>query len=345
MGVAGMMLAAAALAAPKGLVVSMRDPDRQVNGTPTLTITDMAKRTVQPLLADNGVPPDVASSDGLWSALADGLEGPSYRVELTDEAGGRWTATLTAAESAQPSLSFAPSADGSVRVIDAAPGAQPPGGTQRAASAGPSTRTSTPGSTGSARSSGSTAPDWPLTALWLGGIGLASWAAVRTRGAGRRPAAVEAPVRSLPGRGLVAMSGDAAAWISELARTHRVLLVGTQPVFAVPPGMVFVLAERPDREAVIAAFRALDGLGPPLALVVCHRLSGGADQATALAGVQARLPAGVNTYTFTLDPPEFEVVASGRAVPLTVVDPSAPDSSESPSAAATPPSPGTESAP
>ena len=96
-------------------------------------------------------------------------------------------------------------------------------------------------------------------------------------------------------------SGDPAPLVRALARSRRVLHVGAAPTGDVPAGMLFPLGPgRVTLEEVRAAVHALEGLGPPLAVVVSGALEARSGRARleALRRLRAALPEAVPLFAF-----------------------------------------------
>lgn len=296
---------------PRGLMVMVRDPDGLLGGEPRVAVTDATGRVTTIAVGDDGAEADMAASDGVWSGAGRDLVGPDYEVTLSD--GTRtWISRLTAPKPHEPTLSFQPTAEGSLVLADARPpGGGPARGGGEPQAAAPSTSTEGPSERGPEADDGDPGAgrggtdqgvpsSWAYLSGWVAVLSAVAWLLAGGR-RGALPAAVPGPRPELPARGLAWVEGDADALVAQLARQNRVVLVGRPPTREVPHGTVFALG--PGRVAVadvVGAVRALRDSGPAVVVVVSGRLDTGAGTShqEAVEQLAQRLPRGSTVCAF-----------------------------------------------
>ncbi len=337
------MLVADALAGP--LVVVVREDDGTLNGAvPRVHLTDAAGAPFEVDMGDHGTPPDAVADDRVWTGVNRAVGAGPYAIRLSDGGDNRlWEGTFTATGDDPAVLVLAIAPNGVVTALDAdaLPRAAltarraPPGGEPGAEGGNPKVAGD---DSANGSSTGATAGADPIAALvslaerqfarpsagtlaaWLLGVGLFGWVLAGSRRLA--PVAIE-PVRGtrpeLPGRGIVAVSGDWARLVTALAGPFRVVLAGGSAPDPVPDGTVFVLGPgRVAVEDIAAVVRALERHGPPLVVVAPDTVeaSGGRVGAEALAELGRLLPGAVVTYTFAGGPPSHTVSADGSLRPI-----------------------------
>jgi hypothetical protein len=258
--------------------------------------------------------PDAVSDDGWYTGVAASVGAGPYALSVTDGGDQRkWEATFTGADRVavvvkdQPGLELVDAEDVPVAEEAAPPDPMVTPPPQPSEPRQPQPRSES-------RPVAATPPSTGTVAGWILAMAVVGWAVAGTpRGSGKLPPPVPGTLPSLPGAGLVAVTGDPDAFVGALAGPFRVVLAGRPPVAPVPAGTVFALGPgRVSAEEVAAAARALDGRGPPVVVVVSARLQAPADARESPYDRLARLlPRGVHAYAFGTGAPEYEVGEGG----------------------------------
>ncbi len=332
---------------PRGLMLMVRDGEGLLAGAPQVAVADASGKSSAIGVTDDGTEADMSGGDGVWSGAGRDLVGPEYDVTLTDGA-RTWVGRLTAPNPREPTLSFAPTAEGGLVLVDARPpssgpnpgagggpgaggdpGAPAPGEGGERGGSGPSGGAGTGAHhAGGQASSGTVAggeglAEWlgsrSYLGGWLGALALLGWLLAGGHRGAADPSAVPGARPRLRGEGLVWVEGDSERLVRALAASCRVVLAGRPPAIEVPHGTVFPVG--PGRVAiddVLASLKALRGRGTALVVVVTGRVegAGGLSHRAALEALASRIPHGIVVYVFGGESPQFRVADDGTLVPV-----------------------------